>query len=154
MSNGQAITVDVTPEDLVLGFPIVRPGTYNCQITGVEVGQSKTGKEMATIKFTPQGKVPCGVEDPATGENKTVELEGREFLKSVCVFQGNCARQTLQLQVATRTPNVGFRKGSDGKYAFYPEEFVQFKGKMVKVVVENEDYEGRPQARVKSLFPA
>lgn len=145
------IQVNVSAEDTLIGFPIVEPGTYECMISKVEIGTSKSGNQMATLKLTPQGKVPCRVVDEA-GETKQVQVEGRELLKTQCVFQANCARQTLQLQVATKMPGIGF-KHANGVGEFDPDEYIQFQGKLVKAVVENEDYEGRPQAKVKSLYP-
>jgi hypothetical protein len=156
-----AITVDMKPEDFLLGFPILLPGTYVSLISDVELATSKKAQEagatepnMAVLKFTPQGRVKVQTKDTETGESKVTEIDGRELLKSQCVFQGNCARQTLELQVATRTPNIGFRKTGENSGQFFPEEYIQFKGKVVKVVVENEDYEGRAQAKVKALYPA
>lgn len=149
-----AITVDVTPEDLLIGFPLLRPGTYNAQVTDVTVGPNKAGtNDMATLIIKPQGKVPCVVEN-AEGQPEEKMIEGRVQLKTYCAFTGKAARSTLALQVATRKPNVGFRKDTDGAFKFFPEEFAQFKGSPIKVVVEHEDYEGKPQAKIKAMYPA
>lgn len=150
----QKLKIGAAPEDIILGFPVLKPGTYVCRITNVELTKSKKGDDMAVLSFTPEGEVPITtVEDGVTKEGK---VSGRELLTHYVSFSEKAIRagSIKALQVACRMPSVGYHKDEENDWCVFPGEFSQFQGQLVKVAVENELYEGRNGAKVKGLYPA
>lgn len=144
------INIGITPKDVVLAFPVAKPGRYTVTTRFLEMRKTKdTKKDMAVFDFTPTQPVPCTVKEE-DGSVKEIAVGGKPLWTLYCVLTPESIFSLRQLQVATRCM-AGWPEGST---LLNTDEFPQFNGRQLQVETElEEDNKGRPQSRIARMLP-